>query len=383
VKLSITGAALDKAAAWAARIAPAKPSVPVNACVLINAGPHELELQASDFDVFGQVSVDAEVSEPGKVVVSARWLAGIAKELNSGDNVSIETGGRGVELRVKRYQASWSVMNIEDWPHWPELGDPIGTIPADSLSRGIARVLPAVSNDSTVPVLTGMEFGFADVLTLAATDRFRVATAELSWQPTLGIELHKLIVPAGLLGTMRDVIGSGDVALYSDGSMVSIAAGRHRVTGRLIDGKPKNWQALIVQKNTATTVAVDVAALSRAVKRVAAGAEGKIDKLRLTITEEEVEVALAANPGEDAGDAGDSVELVSFAGEPVTFGVHHSYLRDALACIDSPTAMMRIPESPPKSFLLFAADDQGDQIPDGYRHLLVVTRLQEAVAVAA
>lgn len=380
MKLTISGAALNTAASWAARITPVKPAVPVNACVLINAGPHGLELQASDFDVFGQVSIDAEISEPGQVVVSARWLAGIAKELSSGDKVTINTGGRGVELRVKRYQASWSVMNIEDWPHWPELGDPIGTIPADSLSRGIARVLPAVSNDGTAPVLTGMEFGFADVLTLAATDRFRVATAELSWQPTLEIEPHKLIIPADLLGTMRDVIGTGDVAIYSDGSMVSIAAGQHRVTGRLIDGKPKNWQALMVQKNTATTVAVEVAALSRAVKRVAAGAEGKIDKLRLTITDGEIEVALSADPGEDTGDAGDMVDLVSFAGEPTTFGVHHSYLRDALACVDSPTAMMRIPESPAGSFLLFAADEQGNQISDGYRHLLVATRLRELVA---
>lgn len=379
MRLHISGGALNTAAAWAARIAPSNPAGnPIMGGVLLDAGDIDLELRATDFDTFGSATAEATIGEPGKTVVSARLLAAIAKTLRADDEVSLETSDRGVELRVKRYKASLPVMDVEDWAHWPEHGEPIGTISATALSRGLARVLPAVSEDGTLPVLTGVEFAFADTLTLAATDKYRVAAAELPWQPTLETTPHALTIPSALLATMCDAIeiGGGDVTIYSDGNTVTLATARHRVTGRLIDGAFVKWQRLMEQKETSTTVTVDVDTLSRAVKQVSAAIEGKKDTLRLSLAADGIGVALVENP--DA--AGDIVEPEVFDGDPITIGVSCRYLRDALGCVDSPMALLRLQVDPTKPFLLFPADENGKAIEDGYQHLLIATRIRELVA---
>jgi DNA polymerase-3 subunit beta len=382
VKLSITGAALNTGASWAARIAPSNPAgAPIMGGVLLDADEAGLEFRATDFDTFGNTSADAQVGEPGKAVVSARLLASIAKTLRGDDQVTLETGPRGVELRVKRYKASLPVLGLDDWAKWPAVGDPIGTIPAPALSRGLARVLPAASDDGTLPVLTGVEFAFGDTLTLAATDKYRIAAADLPWQPTIEVAPQALTIPSPLLATMRDAIESdgGDVTLYSDGNTVTLATRGHRVTGRLIDGAFVKWQRLMKQAPPATTVTVSVTALGRAVKQVSAAVEGKQgDQLRLEITETGIEVALAADPesSSDIVEPGD----FNFAGKPIAIGVSCRYLRDALACVDAPMVELRLAVDPTRPFLMFAAGEDGTLLADGYRHLLIATRLRELVA---
>jgi DNA polymerase III subunit beta len=381
MKLTIQGGALNTAAAWAARIAPSNPAgAPIMGGVLLDAND-QLRLSSTDFDTFGSVTTEANIGKPGKVVVSARLLSAIAKTLRADDQVSLETVARGVELRVKRYKASLPVLDVADWPRWPEIGDPIGTIPAGVLARGLARVLPAVSEDNTLPVLTGVEFGFSDTLTLAATDKYRVAAAELSWQPSLESPPSSLTVPSTPLATMRDVIedDGDDVTLYNDGNTVTLATTRHQVTGRLIDGAFQKWQPLMAQPAPATTVTVNVTALGRAVKQVSAAVEGKkADQLRLEFTKDGIGVALAADPdsSSDIVEPGD----FTFDGEPIVIGVSHHYLRDALACIDAPMAQLRLNADPTKPFLLYAAGEDGKLLADGYRHLVVATRLRELVA---
>lgn len=388
MKLTITGGALNTAASWAARIAPAPKTIAISILtyVLLDTVGQNLDFRSTDYDTFGIATVDAQIEEPGKVAVPAHLLADIAKTLRANDEVRLdeivlENGARKVELRVRRYKARLPVMGLADWPSWPEIGNPIGTIPGGALARGLARVLPAVSEDNTLPVLTGVEFGFADTLTLAATDKYRVAAAEVAWQPTLESPPSSLTVPSTLLATMRDVAedDGGDVTLYGDGNTVTLATARHQVTGRLIDGAYVKWRTLMAQSAPATTVIVNVAALGRAVKQVSAAVEGnKTDQLRLEFTEDGIGVALAADPdsSSDIVEPGD----FTFTGEPIVIGVSHHYLRDALACVDSPMAQLRLNADPTKPFLLYAAGEDGKLLADGYQHLVIATRLRELVA---
>jgi DNA polymerase-3 subunit beta len=386
MKLTIQGGALSAAAAWAARIAPPPrtTAMPILTYVLLSAGEHGLECRATDFDLFGSIITEAQVDTPGKVAVPAHLLASITKTLRASDQISLELIARGVEMRVKRYKAILPVLGLEDWPLWPNQGNPIGTIPTRILGRGLARVLPAVSEDKeALPVLRGIEFEFGDTLTLAATDRYRIAAADLPWQPTLEAKSDKIIVPSELLATMRDAIadnggGEGDVTLSSDGDTVTLNTSQHQITGRLIDGTPVKWRKLMAQPEPATTVTASVAALGRAVKQVSAAVEGKADKLRLEFTEDGIEVALADDP-ESSSDIIEPEDFI-FTGEPLVIGVSGRYLRDALACVDTPMVQLRLSADPTAPFLLFAADEDGKLAADGYQHLLIALRLRELVA---
>ena len=75
VKFRLERDVLADAVAWAARTLPSRPSMPMLAGLLVEAGPAGLTLSSFDYEVSGRVAVAADVDEPGTVLVSGRLLA--------------------------------------------------------------------------------------------------------------------------------------------------------------------------------------------------------------------------------------------------------------------------------------------------------------------
>ena len=82
MKFRVERDVLAEAVTWAARGLPTRPPVPVLAGVLLEAdGAGTLTLSAFDYEVSARVSVAADVSEAGIVLVSGRLLAEISRNL--------------------------------------------------------------------------------------------------------------------------------------------------------------------------------------------------------------------------------------------------------------------------------------------------------------
>ena len=84
------------------------------------------------------------------------------------------------------------------WPstrELPELPQLAGTADGGALAAAIGQVTPAASRDDTLPMLTAVNVELdGQTMTLAATDRYRLAVRELDWNPAPG---------AGDQGTIR------------------------------------------------------------------------------------------------------------------------------------------------------------------------------------
>ena len=72
---------LADSVAWAARTLPTRPSMPMLAGLLVEAADSGLTMSSFDYEVSGRVAVPADVDEPGRVLVSGRLLADIARAL--------------------------------------------------------------------------------------------------------------------------------------------------------------------------------------------------------------------------------------------------------------------------------------------------------------
>src|SRR5436190_23850405 len=81
VRFRVERDVLAEAVAWTARSLPARPPVPVLAGLLVEAGPDGLTLSGFDYEVSTRVTVDADVLEGGRVLVSGRLLADISRSL--------------------------------------------------------------------------------------------------------------------------------------------------------------------------------------------------------------------------------------------------------------------------------------------------------------
>ena len=80
VKFQVERDVLAEAVTWAVRGLAQRPPVPVLAGVLIEANADGLTLSAFDYEVSAKVTVDAQVDEPGTVLVLGRLLAVIAEQ---------------------------------------------------------------------------------------------------------------------------------------------------------------------------------------------------------------------------------------------------------------------------------------------------------------
>lgn len=379
MKLRANGEALSAAATWAARISPAKPMVSAVGGVLLTASDSTLTFRATDFDLFGEVAVPAEVVTEGHALVSAHLLAAVLKAaMEARGPQDVDVALDGSRLTVKRGAAvsRLPVMDAGLFPAMPDLGTELGQVSATGLRTALASVLPAASTDVTLPNFCGVEIGLTDVITLAATDRYRVAEATLPWEPTAGGPERVLLAPGELLRAAVGTLNDGTATLYGSDSMICVAGADHRVTGRLIDGAFPKWRGLIPSAaDLVTAVTVDVAMLRAAVK-CATIVLGAYQPVCLAFTATGCRVSTGTG---DKGDAENVVDLKAMDGPPVTVWVNPRYLLDALGCLPTPNAVLSFTVHHEKTFLVRPVDDGGVMV-GGYQHLIVAMRVPKAVA---
>jgi len=197
VRFRVEHDTLADAVAWAARTLPTRPSLPMLAGLMIETGAAGLTLSSFDYEVSARVEIPAQVDEAGQVLVSGRLLADIARALPV-QPVEVSVDGARAEVRCGRSTFVLPTLPVEDYPTLPSMPTTSGTVPGATFASAVHQVTIAAGRDDTLPTLTGVRVEIVnDKVTLAATDRYRLAVREFTWSPeSPGLEATAL-VPAG------------------------------------------------------------------------------------------------------------------------------------------------------------------------------------------
>ncbi len=218
MKFQVDRDVLAEAVGWASRALPARPVIPVLSGLLLEAAGG-LTLSCFDYEVSARVEVDAAVAEPGTVLVPGRLLAEITRSLPSLP-VEFADDPEGVSLTCGSASFTLVTLPVEEYPDLPELPQTAGTVDGGALAAAISQVVPAASRDDTLPLLTGVNIEVdGDIMTLAATDRYRLAVRELPWSPARPGRQGEFLVPARTLADAARTMTPGvsvTVRLRSD-----------------------------------------------------------------------------------------------------------------------------------------------------------------------
>jgi DNA polymerase III subunit beta len=141
VKIQVDRDALADAVAWTARALPARPAIPVLACMRLHAG-EDLTLSSFDYDVSAQASVPVVAEEEGTVLVSGRLLAEITRSLPARP-VEISADGTRATLTCGSATFTLLTMPVEDYPTLPDMPPAAGSVVRH---RGRTRRHPARSH---------------------------------------------------------------------------------------------------------------------------------------------------------------------------------------------------------------------------------------------
>ena len=75
-------------------------------------------------------------------------------------------------------------MPVDDYPKLPTMPTTAGTVDSAEFATAVGQVAVAAGRDDTLPMLTGVRLEIdGEKLTLAATDRYRLAVRELDVEP--------------------------------------------------------------------------------------------------------------------------------------------------------------------------------------------------------
>lgn len=358
-----------EAVAWVARSLPSRPPVPVLGGILLTVDGDRLTIAGFDYEVStrAEISVDAEVG--GSVLVSGRLLAQITGSLPA-KPVDLEVDGAKVAIRCGSARFSLPTMPVDDYPALPEMPEISGTVAAAELAEAVAQTAVAAGKDDTLPMLTGIRLEIeGERLTLAATDRFRLAVRELGWSPAAGGLSTAVLVPAKTLAdAARSMAGEAEVTIALGDGLIGLAAGGRRTTVRLLDVEFVKYRSLLPTEHT-TTVDVAVAELADAIKRVALVTD-RGHHLRMQITEGTL--GLAAG-GEDEGSAEEELAVVADGAE-LLIAFNPSYLLDGLGVLHSEQVRLAM-TAPGKPALLLPISAEDPDAEPAYRYLVMPARL--------
>ena len=245
MKFRVDRDVLGEAVAWVARELPTRPVVPVLSGLLMEARTDGLTLSCFDYEVSARVELPAEVGEPGTALVPGRLLADITRSLPP-DDVEFTTATGLVVLTCGSAEFALVSLPLEEYPKLPELPAVAGTVDGGMLASAASQVVPSSSRDDTLPMLTGVNIDFdGHALTLAATDRYRLAVRTVPWLPADPKVRASALVPARTLADVARTMGPGkpvtiafgqadpDGARPADG-IISFEGGGRRLTARLI-----------------------------------------------------------------------------------------------------------------------------------------------------
>jgi DNA polymerase-3 subunit beta len=374
VKFHLDRGVLGDAVSWATRTLPVRPAMPIlqGVRIVADAGG-ELQLSTFDYEVSAQIRLEAEIEQPGEVLVQGRMLSDIVRALPNKD-VSVALEGTKLQVRCGSARFALATLPVEEYPQLPTMPPVAGTVAADVFSEAISQVTVAASKDDTLPLLTGVKVEISgETMTLMATDRYRLALRELTWNPsTPGTELTALVRGRTLHEVARSLATGGgvEIALSEEDSanLIGFEAGGRRTTSTLVDGEYPPVRRLFPD-TTAITAVVSTGALIDAVKRVSLVAE-RNTPVRLSFSEGQV--ALEAGAGDDA-QASEVLEA-QLDGDDLVVGFNSGFLLDGLGALGSEFARLTFTDSI-KPSVMTGQDSLEGEPDNSYKYLIMPMRI--------
>lgn len=376
MKFRIERDALAEAVAWSARSLPARPAAPVLAGLLLEVSDDQLSISGFDYEVSTQARLDVTAGSAGRALVSGRLLADISKSLPA-HPVEFTADGSRVTISCGSSRFTLPTMPDEDYPRLPELPTTAGTVSSSVFARAASQVAIAAGKDDTLPMLTGVRFEIdGDRLTLAATDRYRLAIRELNWNPATPDSANaQVLVPARTLNDAAKSLTSEaelTISLSNSGNgegIIGFSGTGRRTTTRLLDAQFPPYRTLLPTEFS-VTADVQVAALIESVKRVALVAD-RGNPVRLQFSDGGLTLTAG---GDDEGRAEENLEA-DFDGDEITTAFNPTFLLEGLGAIEEPVARLFF-TTPTKPAIIRAAGAPGAASgPSDYTYLIMPVRM--------
>ncbi len=324
---------LSEACSNVMRAVSTKMTIPTIEGILIECGSDTLSLTGYDFEFGINTILQANVTEPGAIVINAKIISDIIRKLPDG-KVTFETSATSVSIISGAAQYNIMGIDAEDYPELPSVsgGYPLFLNEA-VLQKMVNQTLFAVAdNESAKPVHTGLKFELSlNQLKLIGVDGYRLAVRMETVQ--YDGEDISFIVPKKTIRELIKLMGT-------DGDKnVSISVGKrhivfdvenYSVISRLLDGDFLDYNAAI-PKTATTTVLINTDDAINCIERTLPVIENdKKNPIRCLFDNDEMRVSTVSSLGRVV-----DYTHANVSGDRVEIGFNSKFILDALHAADT------------------------------------------------
>ena len=302
-------------------------SIPVLEGILLKAEGFQLTLTGYDLEMGIVTTIEANIKEPGEIVLNAKLLSSMISRMPAGQIsiVAADNGKTTIQSGVAQFEIQ--SMPATDFPDLPNTGaEQTLTIKTGVLRDMIERTLYAVSQDEKKPAHTGELFVIEPgSLTIVALDGYRLAIIQRDVKCTRDI---RIIIPAKTLQELLKIMGGADddVKIDANRRYVVFTSNGYTIMSRLIEGDFLNYES-VIPKDRKTRVTVECKSFIDTIERASLIITERLkNPLRISFAEDRVTVRCQTPLGKVV----DEFAPVSMEGDAVEIGFNNRYLLDAL-----------------------------------------------------
>ncbi len=372
MKFTVESNVLVESVNWVSRSLSSRPIMTALLGIVIDVS-NEVTLSASDLETAAKSSFNADIKEKGKVLVPGRLLAEIARSLPN-KPVSFILDNNRVLLTTGTAKFTLPTLPINEYPNLPTMPENSGFIASDVFATAINQVAIAAGKDDSLPTLTGIHVDInKETITLAATDRYRLAVREIQWQPNnTDIATSALLRARTLADAAKSLVGVTQVSLAvapitATERLVGFASEAKTMTSRMLDGTFPPYRHLLPSESIAQAT-IEVAPFLDSVRRVALVTD-KTVPLRLRFANSKLQ--LEAGAGEEA-QATEELTII-YNGEAIDIAFNPTFLMDGLHAVGTPFVHIAFTGSN-KPAVLSGKYEKDGPTTDNYRYLLMPMR---------
>ena len=309
-------------------------TIPVLEGILLKAEGFQLTLTGYDLEMGIVTTIEANVKEPGEIVLNAKLLSSMISRMPAGQ-ITIQSADNG-KTTIQSGVAQFEITGAEETL----------TIKTGVLRDMIDRTLYAVSQDEKKPAHTGELFEIEpDKMTIVALDGYRLAIVE---RPVTAVKDIRIIVPSKTMTEVSHLLPNDDeepVHICANRRYVVFMTAGYTIMSRLIEGEFLNYHN-VIPAGSRTRVTIDTKEFIETIERASLIITERLkNPLRITFTEGKVVVRCQTNLGRVVDEFNAECE-----GDEVEIGFNNRYLLDALRNARTEKVRMEIsgPLSPVK-----------------------------------
>lgn len=330
MKFSINQSEFNAVLGVVSKGAATRSTLPVLAGILLQASNGNIILEATDMDQSIRCVCPALIEEEGQVVVPAKIITDVVKNLPDAA-IHFSFDGESATILCDTSSFSLKTLDAADFPGFPEV-EKLTTVhlPFKTFSSMVKRVARVVSRDDSRPILAGVLIDVADsTVKMVATDSYRLALEETTIEQENAE--FSAVISGSFLNELASLAGEYEqIELSLSENQIIARYGNYTFINRRIEGNYPNYNQLLPESFD-TKINFDGKKLLDAAKRVSL-VSNNTSPVRFDVNQASQTTQLSCTT-QDTGAAQETIGS-AIEGEDVQIAFNGHYLIDGLNSLD-------------------------------------------------